>query len=118
MAKNTWQLEYARELARCQKQMLEAREEYAEKLKNNEELHRERLERNIEALHCGLAIALDRRGWSDDEFNQVLVEINDIWNEVAESDMDMAEYCYKETGYQFCENGKKPLYNFEDDADE
>ncbi len=50
-------------------------------------------------VYAGIALALHRRyGWGYKRINEVFTVSQEIWEEYAESNINMAEVCERETG--------------------
>lgn len=52
-------------------------------------------------VYAGIALALHRKcGWDYEQINDLFAESQTIWNECANSDVNMVEMCEKETGIE------------------
>lgn len=52
-------------------------------------------------VYAGIALALHRKyGWEYEQINELFAESQVIWNECANSDVNMVEMCERETGIE------------------
>lgn len=59
---------------------------------------KKRIERDASEIYSALAIVLFARGWTQDEIEDILVEIGTVWTETFESEINVCDRCQELTG--------------------
>lgn len=89
MADKTWQLAQARAFAQYQKN-----------LKDIESNFKYEMTRNIEHIYCAALIVFSRYGHTEDECQNFIMDIQELWTEVAnDPTKDIKSMCRQETGF-------------------
>ena len=68
------------------------------------ERYKKKLERDIEELYSAVMIVYKRQGHTDEECEEFIMAIQELWDEVAANkDLQMVELCIEETGFDIRE---------------
>ena len=59
---------------------------------------RKRVERDATEFYASMSLVLHRKGFSEDQITDLIVDVGTLWTDVYEKDIDVCKLCLEETG--------------------